>query len=190
MKRITYTFLSILILFFMLKSPAISQENLDLDKKISELILLANQGDSEAQFRLGQIALEIKKPPDHSGAAYWFRIAAESNHIEAQVMLGALLFSGMGVPPNQESAYKWWKKASFSGSIKAQASLGVLYGLGIGVEKNNIEAYKWLTIAAFFGNEEAKKQRDESVALQMTADEIREAQKRIEETIIIIKNNN
>ena len=190
MKLIICTFSFLLIVLKIQNSPVIAQEILNLEERITELSLLASQGDSNAQFELGQIALETRNPPDHSGAAYWFRIAAEANHIEAQVMLGALLFSGMGVPLSHEEAYKWWKKAAFLGSMKAQASLGVLYGLGMGVNKNNIEAYKWLTIAAYFGNEEAQKQRDESVSLQMSADEIREAQKRIEETIKIIKKNN
>ena len=97
------------------------------------------------------------------------------------------MFSGIGVPPNPKEAYKWWKRAALSGSVKAQASLGVLYALGTGIEKNNIEAYKWLTIAAFYGNKNAQIQRDESIALQMTADEIREAQNRIEETLRLIK---
>ena len=55
------------------------------------------------------------------------------------------------------------------------------------VEKSSIHAYKWLTIAAFFGNKNAQVQRDESVALQMTADEIRTAQQLVEETIKNIK---
>ena len=74
-----------------------------------------------------------------------------------------------------------------AGSSKSQASLGVLYALGSGVPKNAIEAYKWLTISAMSGNEAARIQRDDSVALQMTANEIREAQKKVEALIKKIK---
>jgi len=180
-------FISYFICQISVNYSANAEEIVDIEKRIKELTKEAQSGNTDAQYTLGRIALEAKSPPDHSGAVYWFKIAAESNHVAAQEMLGAHLFSGIGVPPNPKEAYKWWKRAALSGSVKAQASLGVLYALGTGIEKNNIEAYKWLTIAAFYGNKNAQIQRDESIALQMTADEIREAQNRIEETLRLIK---
>ena len=94
-------------------------------------------------------------------------------------MLGAHLFMGLGVPQDSHQASVWWLKAAHSGSVKAQASLGVLYALGNGIKKDLIESYKWLSIAGKNGNDEAIMQRDNSIALQMNAEEIREAQKRI-----------
>ena len=162
-------------------------EIIDLKARKQELTKEANSGNTEAQFMLGRLALETKNPPDHSTAVYWFRIASEANHIESQEMLGALLFSGLGVPVNPKEASMWWHKAAMAGSSTAQASLGVLYALGSGVEKNLIESYKWLTVAAINGNEAAKIQRDDSISLQMTANEIRKAQKRVELLISKIK---
>jgi len=162
-------------------------EIIDLKARKQELTKEANSGNAEAQFMLGRLALETKNPPDHSTAVYWFRIASEANHIESQEMLGALLFSGLGVPPNPKEAAIWWYKSAMAGSTKSQASLGVLYALGSGVPKNAIEAYKWLTISAMSGNEAARIQRDDSIALQMTANEIREAQKKVEVLIKKIK---
>ena len=164
-----------------------NDEIVDLKIRKEELTKEANAGNSQAQYMLGRLALETKNPPDHSTAVYWFRIASESNHIESQEMLGALLFSGLGVPPNPKEAAIWWYKAAMAGSSKSQASLGVLYALGSGVPKNAIEAYKWLTISAMSGNEAARIQRDDSIALQMTANEIREAQKKVEALIKKIK---
>ena len=162
-------------------------EIIDLKARKKELTKQAYDGNVMAQYMLGRLALESKNPPDHSTAVYWFRIASESNHLESQEMLGAQLFSGLGVLANPKEAALWWHKAAMAGSSKSQASLGVLYALGSGVEKNVIEAYKWLTIAAMSGNEAARTQRDDSIALQMTANEIREAQKRVEELIKKIK---
>ena len=153
----------------------------DLNEKIKELTQAANSGDVNAQYSLGKMALENNNPPDHAMAVYWFRIAAESDHLEAIELLGAHLFMGVGVPQNAERAKEWWMKAANRGSTKAQASLGVLFALGNGVEKDLIESYKWLTLAARNGNEEAKIQRDDSIALQLSADQIREAQKRVNE---------
>ena len=180
-----------LFLITLLLNPLLSALNaddiIDIEEREKELQREAELGNTDAQFLLGRLAIEGKTPPDHSLAVYWFRIAAESNHIQAQEMLGAHFFSGLGVPANSEEAYNWWYKAAILGSEKAQASLGVLYALGTGVKKDMIESYKWLTIAAIHGNQEAQIQRDEAIALQMTADDIREAQKRINETLKIIK---
>ena len=164
-----------------------NDEIIDLKARKKELTKQAYDGNVRAQYMLGRLALESKNPPDHSTAVYWFRIASESNHLESQEMLGAQLFSGLGVLANPKEAALWWHKAAMAGSSKSQASLGVLYALGSGVEKNVIEAYKWLTISAMSGNEAARTQRDDSIALQMTANEIREAQKRVEELIKKIK---
>ena len=162
-------------------------EIVDLETRKQELTKDAYSGNPEAQYMLGRLALETKNPPDHSTAIYWFRIASESNHLKAQEMLGAQLFSGLGVPANPKEASIWWHKAAMAGSSTAQASLGVLYALGSGVKKDLVESYKWLTIASLNGNKAAAIQRDDSISLQMTADEIREAQKRIELIINQIK---
>ena len=164
-----------------------NDEIIDLKIRKEELTKEANAGNSQAQYMLGRLALETKNPPDHSTAVYWFRIASEANHLKAQEMLGAQLFSGLGVPANPKEASIWWYKAAMAGSSTAQASLGVLYALGSGVKKDLIESYKWLTIASLNGNKAAAIQRDDSISLQMTADEIREAQKRIDLMINQIK---
>lgn len=153
----------------------------DINKKIRELTGAANSGDVSSQFLLGKIALESNNPPDYPTAVYWFRIAAESDHLEAQELLGAQLFAGLGVPQDSSAARNWWLKAANRGSMKAQASLGVLFALGHGVEKNFIESYKWLTLAAKKGNKAAKEQRDNSIILQMSAEQIRKAQEKVEE---------
>ncbi|PPR15591.1 MAG: Secretory immunoglobulin A-binding protein EsiB [Alphaproteobacteria bacterium MarineAlpha9_Bin3] len=162
-------------------------EIINLETRKQELTKDAYAGDADAQYMLGRLALETKNPPDHSTAVYWFRIASESNHLKAQEMLGAQLFSGLGVPANPKEASIWWYKAAMAGSSTAQASLGVLYALGSGVKKDLIEAYKWLTIASLYGNKAAAIQRDDSISLQMTANEIREAQKRVDLIIKEIK---
>ena len=183
-------FISVIIIFFMLCDSLCllaEDEIVDLETRKQELTKDAYSGNPEAQYMLGRLALETKNPPDHSTAIYWFRIASESNHLKAQEMLGAQLFSGLGVPANPKEASIWWHKAAMAGSSTAQASLGVLYALGSGVKKDLVESYKWLTIASLNGNKAAAIQRDDSISLQMTADEIREAQKRIELTINQIK---
>ena len=190
-KYIKFVFINSFLLFIIILNSSIyslaDDEIINLETRKKELTEDAYAGNPDAQYMLGRLALETKNPPDHSTAVYWFRIAAESNHIKAQEMLGAQLFSGLGVPANPKEASTWWYKAAMAGSSTALASLGVLYALGSGVKKDLIESYKWLTIASLYGNKAAAIQRDDSIALQMTANEIREAQKRIELLIDKIK---
>jgi len=54
--------------------------------------------------------------------------------------------------------------------------LGVAYSTGQGVPLDLIEAHKWFNLAAAKGNEPAREWRS-SVAREMTADEIAEAQR-------------
>ncbi len=180
-------FLIVPLVFIDSKHSIADDEIINLETRKQELTKDAYAGDANAQYMLGRLALETKTPPDHSTAVYWFRIASESNHLKAQEMLGAQLFSGLGVPADPKEASKWWYKAAMAGSSTAQASLGVLYALGSGVNKDLVESYKWLTIASLYGNKAAAVQRDDSISLQMTADQIREAQKRIELIIDKIK---
>tara|TARA_B100001142_G_scaffold84404_1_gene85587 strand:+ start:1330 stop:1917 length:588 start_codon:yes stop_codon:yes gene_type:complete len=190
-KYIKFVFINSFLLFLLILNSSLyslaDDEIINLETRKKELTEDAYAGNPDAQYMLGRLALETKNPPDHSTAVYWFRIAAESNHIKAQEMLGAQLFSGLGVPANPKEASIWWYKAAMAGSSTAQASLGVLYALGSGVKKDLIESYKWLTISSLFGNKAAAVQRDDSIALQMTANEIREAQKRIELLVDKIK---
>jgi len=190
-KYIKFVYVNCFLVFLIILNSSLyslaNDEIIDLETRKKELTEDAYAGNPEAQYMLGRLALETKNPPDHSTAVYWFRIASESNHIKAQEMLGAQLFSGLGVPANPKEASIWWYKAAMAGSSTAQASLGVLYALGSGVNKDLIESYKWLTIASLYGNKAAAVQRDDSIALQMTANEIREAQKRIELLVDNIK---
>jgi len=103
-----YLHLILIIFFFNSLIVALNADDIiNLEEREKELQREAELGDTNAQFMLGRLALEGKTPPDHSLAVYWFRIAAESNHIQAQEMLGAHFFSGLGVPANPEQAYNW-----------------------------------------------------------------------------------
>jgi TPR repeat protein len=68
------------------------------------------------------------------------------------------------------------KKAAEDGDAKAQFSLGFMYVEGRGVPKDVVHAHAWLSLAAWNGHDAA---RDllESLAKDMTADQIRESKK-------------
>ena len=126
-----FIFCKIFFIFVIINNASNSQEIRDLEKSKNELTAEANQGNVDAQYSLGRIALENKNPPDHSGAAYWFRIAAESNHIESQEILGALLFSGLGVPAKSKRSIHLVEEGSIiwkcQGASKSRSALCIRF---------------------------------------------------------------
>jgi uncharacterized protein len=62
-------------------------------------------------------------PQDYIAAATWFRKAAEQGEAKAQVGLGFIYFSGLGVAEDYSEALKWFLKAQEQGNADAQATL-------------------------------------------------------------------
>ena len=76
---------------------------------VPELRRAAEQGDPEAQFRLGfAYANGEGVPVDDAESLAWFRRAAEQGHDAAQWVLGTnYLFGSRGVPRDDVAAYMW-----------------------------------------------------------------------------------
>lgn len=64
--------------------------------------------------------------PDLEQAIVWYRKAAELGLADAQHMLGALLFEGVGLAADKEAARAWLRKASAQGLARAQAYYGAM----------------------------------------------------------------
>ena len=127
---------------------------------IEQLRQAAEQGDAEAQYKLGDMyqrealpeatnqnpftALRLAKEE----AVKWTRKAAEQGHAGAQNNLGHMYRSGWGVPEDNREAVKWFLKAAAQGYASAQTSLGSMYHLGEGVLEDYREAMKWFGKAA------------------------------------------
>jgi len=80
----------------------------DPDESLSWLKRAADQGDTTALFRIGQIYHQgMGIPRDYRLAADWFRKAAEKGHTTAQLNLGELYRTGTGVAQDRIQAYKW-----------------------------------------------------------------------------------
>ena len=117
------------------------------DKK--KLFEVAENGDAEAQFRLGIIYSFYENNPKE--AAKWYLKAAEQEHVTAQVNLAALYFEGLGVERNFKEALKWYLKAAEQGNDVAEDRVGSMYALGAIGDPNYEEAKKWLKKAAAKG---------------------------------------
>ena len=107
----------------------------------------AAQGNAEAQCRLGDMHScpfldDTGRNPlfDMAGAAKFYRMAAQQQHVTAQRRLGDLYEQGEGVVRDEGEAVKCYRIAADKGDSQAQFSLGVLLEEGRGVERDEAEA--------------------------------------------------
>ncbi len=132
----------------------------------------AEQGDAEAQLRLGMRYAEgdgvIQNDKE---AARWFEMAAKQGLAEAQYQYGLVLLQGRGVVQNYKAAFSWIEKPAQRGYAKAQYSLGELYRYGTGTMIDKARAYLWFNLAAAQGVEAAAKARD-SLVWQLKPEQI------------------
>jgi len=107
-----------------------------MSAEVQELWLAAQQGDAEAQFKLGD-ALEYGKGiyRDTEEAIYWFRQAAKQGHIQAKYQLSRH-------PKNEESLF-WLHQLAEQGYAEAQLDLAQTYR-----EKDITQFIYWLRQAA------------------------------------------
>jgi uncharacterized protein len=114
---------------------------------------LSEQGDAQAQFRLGiMYATGTGVAQDRVEAVKWYRKAAEQGYPLAQLLLG----KNYTVLQDYAEAAKWYRKASEQGYAPAQYELGLVYEAGAGVPQDYVEAAKWYRRAAEQNDEAAQ----------------------------------
>ena len=147
----------------------------DFDAAYRILLPLAEQGDINAQFKIGSMFLDGEgRERDTKEAFKWYRKAADAGYAEAELVVGFAFLFGSRVVKNTYEAAIWIRKAARKGVHVAQAELGKLYITGKGVPQNNRLAHAWLSLAADQGVEKAGKARD-LLARKMTPAELSEA---------------
>jgi cell division septation protein DedD len=106
---------------------------------------LADKGDADAQFNMGQAyKLGRGAPADMKIAQSWYEKAAAQGHEPAQANLGLILFQA----GNRTAAMPWIRKAADKGDMRAQYVLGTALFNGDGVPKDWPRAYALMTSAA------------------------------------------
>jgi uncharacterized protein len=80
---------------------------------------LAEQGNPEAQFVLGQMYNTGRGvSQDHAEAVKWYRRAAEQGDVLAQAVLGAMYGGEEGIPPDYVQSYMWLSLAASRASTQ------------------------------------------------------------------------
>ena len=114
---------------------------------------LAEHGDADAQFNLGQAyRLGRGVPLDLSAAKVWFERAARSGHLDAETTLGLLTFQN----GDRAGGLKWLKQAAEQGEPRALLVFGTALYNGDGVPQDRILGYAYVSRAAAQGLEPAQ----------------------------------
>jgi cell division septation protein DedD len=106
---------------------------------------LADRGDADAQFNLGQAyRLGRGVPINLAVARTWFERAAKSGHVDAETTLGLLLFQN----GDQAQGIKWLREASEQGEPRALLVYGTALYNGDGVSQDRLLGYAYVSRAA------------------------------------------
>src|SRR4249919_2959663 len=128
---------------------------------------LADKGDADAQFNLGQAyRLGRGVSINLSAAQTWFQRAAASGHVDAQTTLGLLLFQN----GDQVQGLKWLKQASEQGEPRALLVYGTALYNGDGVPQDRVLGYAYVSRAASAGLAPAKDTLSQLDAMMPVAD--------------------
>jgi uncharacterized protein len=114
---------------------------------------LANRGDADAQFNLGQAYRLGRGVPISLGQAQaWFERAATSGHLDAQTTLGLLLFQN----GDQAEGLKWLRRAAEADEPRALLVYGTALYNGDAVTQDRLLGYAYVSRAAAAGLSPAK----------------------------------
>lgn len=114
---------------------------------------LAENGDADAQFNLGQAyRLGRGVPTNLSRAKDWFERAASRGHVDALTTLGLLLFQN----GEQVQGLKWLSQSAEQGEPRAMLVYGTALYNGDGVTQNPVLGYAYVSRAAAQGLAPAK----------------------------------
>jgi len=114
---------------------------------------LAEKGDADAQFNLGQAyRLGRGVPTNLAAAKTWFERSASQGHMDAETTLGLLLFQNN----DQAEGLKWLKKASEKGEPRAMLVYGTALVNGDSVTQDPVLGYAYVSRAAAQGLGPAK----------------------------------
>ena len=115
----------LIAVFFLLSVSASAAGAQDMDKGLkayekgdhaeamAQILPLAEQGNVEAQFYIGELYDEDQNSAhDDIAAAKWFKTAADQGLADAQTILGYAHKNGDGVPQDIVLAYMWFNLAT------------------------------------------------------------------------------
>lgn len=133
-------------------------QNADYKGAVENWRPLAEGGDADAQFNLGQAyRLGRGVPVNLAAAQTWLTRAASKGHLDAQTTLGLLLFDS----GDREGGVHWLGSAAEKGDPRAMLVYGTALFNGDGITRNPVLAYAYVSRAAAQGLAPAKATLDD-----------------------------
>jgi TPR repeat protein len=136
-------------------APALETAVETAPEKVEPKAVVASPEKAEPKDAASQYAraLQLLNEYKYADALPLLTNAAEQGHVEAQIMLGNLLYSGAyRVAPSLEEAAKWYAEASQKNSSEAKNNLAIMYKQGLGVPKDIRQAFNLFNSAAEQGH--------------------------------------
>ena len=100
-------------------------------------------GDADAQYNLGRLYLEgVGAPQDPKQAARWLGLSAHKSQVQAQALLGTMLFSGEQVP-RQAARGLFWLALAKDSAAEGQAWVKKQYDSAYGQATEDEKALAW-----------------------------------------------
>jgi uncharacterized protein len=128
-------------------------QHADYSKAVSIWRPLAEKGDADAAFNLGQAyRLGRGVPTNLAAAQTWFGRAAATGHVDAQTTLGLMLFEN----GDRVAGLRWLKQAAEKGEPRALLVYGTALFNGDAVKQDPILGYAYVSRAAAQGLAPAK----------------------------------
>ncbi|CAF4285342.1 unnamed protein product, partial [Didymodactylos carnosus] len=133
-----------------------SQNNIMVDDDLLQYYqLLADRGDIQAQYGLGQ--LYYLRDTAFDRALHYFRLAAEGGNSNAMAYLGKLYSEKNDyIKQNNITALNYFQKSAEKNNPMGQAGVGTMYYHGAGVEKNFEKALKYFQLSSDQGYAEGQ----------------------------------
>ncbi len=127
------------------------------ENSLEELIRLAESGDAEASYQLGDIYYRGDVvEQDYAKAIAYYEKAAELKNDNAIFRLGRIYYIGRIVEQNYSKALTYFLESAKNGNSEAQEAVAQMYFDGTGVEQNYYKAFDYYFRAAAKDNHTAQ----------------------------------
>ena len=150
--RCKKAFFARLLSLLLLSFSGLTNADMFLSSETKALIVKADAGDSDSQFRVGS-AYDTGKgaPRDGVKAMKYYLLAAEQGHANGQNSVG----SGLQAEKRYAEALPWYERAAAQGHPVALNNLAYLHDVGLGVQQNRAKGFELYSRSADLGWAEA-----------------------------------